>query len=73
MLKLTSEKEVVVWTDKDVREVVNIEKGKQMFVYWYQKTGPNHNSNVPYKSFKDMAKFIYCKYQYRSEWSSQRN
>ena len=61
MLKLISEKEVVVWTGKDGREVVNIEKGKQMFVYWYQKAGPNRNSNVPHKSFKDTAKFVYCK------------
>jgi len=39
VLKLISEKEVVVWTGKDGREAVNIEKAEQMFVYWYQKAG----------------------------------
>jgi hypothetical protein len=58
VLKLISEKEVVVWTGKDGREALNIEKAEQLFMYWYQKAGRNHNSNVPYKSFKDMAKFI---------------
>lgn len=76
MLGLISEKELVVWAGKDGREVdleVNIEKAKQMFMYWYQKAGPNHNSNVSYKFFRDMAKLKYCDLQYRSEWSSQRN
>lgn len=47
-MKLILEQEVVVWTGKGGREVVNIEKAKQMLMYWYQKVGPNRKSSVPY-------------------------